>query len=70
MTDVENPNVLRFFEQYEAVAALEAHVETDHYRVFNDDLPNFVDGRIETIRFLADDSETVDFDIDELRTES
>ncbi|WP_458205364.1 putative quinol monooxygenase [Haladaptatus sp. NG-SE-30] len=49
MTDIENPNVLRFFEQYEDVAALEEHTETDYYRRFENELPELVDGDLETI---------------------
>jgi len=30
-TDVQNPNLVRFFEQYESVEAVEKHVETGHY---------------------------------------
>ncbi|WP_458188493.1 putative quinol monooxygenase [Haladaptatus sp. NG-WS-4] len=70
MVDVENPNVLRFFEQYEDVVALEAHVETDHYRKFENELPKLVNGELETIRVRVDDSETIRFDVDELRHES
>jgi quinol monooxygenase YgiN len=69
MTVVEKPNVIRFFEQYDDVAALEAHVETDYYRAFEDELPDFVDGKIETRRFQADEAETIRFDVDELGIE-
>jgi len=35
-TDVEDPNVLRFVEQYDSRAAVEAHSETEHYEAFAD----------------------------------
>ena len=66
-TDVEEPNVVRFFEQYEDVSALRAHVETDHYEAWTERLPNFVDGRMETTQFELDDPpETVEFGVEEL----
>jgi quinol monooxygenase YgiN len=33
-TDVEDPNVLRFVEQYDSEEAVEAHSETEHYEAF------------------------------------
>lgn len=65
-TDVQNPNTVRFFEQYESVEAGREHVETDHYARFNDELANYVDGQMETIRARVADVETVQFDIEEL----
>ena len=65
-TDVQNPNLVRFFEQYESVEAFERHVETDHYERFNEELSNYVDDEMETIRARVDDCETVRFGIDKL----
>lgn len=33
-TDVEEPNELRFIERYENTEAVEAHLETEHYKEF------------------------------------
>ena len=52
--DLTEPNLIRFFEQYEDVAALEAHVESEPYRRFNEALPELVVGEIETIQFETD----------------
>ncbi|WP_192498373.1 putative quinol monooxygenase [Halorussus halophilus] len=66
-TDIENPNVVRFFEQYEDVAALEAHVETEHYEEWTEQLPKFVDGRMKTTQFRSDgDPKTVEFGVEDL----
>jgi quinol monooxygenase YgiN len=35
-TDIEQPNVVRFVEQYESEEAVEAHSETEHYETFAD----------------------------------
>ncbi|WP_137283731.1 putative quinol monooxygenase [Halorussus salinisoli] len=48
-TDVQEPNVVRFFEQYEDEAALEAHQRTDHYRTWTDALPDVLDGGVEDV---------------------
>jgi len=42
-TEVANPNVVRFVEQYEDEAALEAHNESEHYREFEAQLPELLD---------------------------
>ena len=61
MTDVTDPDVVRFFEQYEDVAAAEAHTDSEQYRRFVQSLPEFVDGEIETIQITADAVETAEF---------
>ena len=66
MTDVENANVVRFFEQYEDVAAAEAHTESDQYRRFVKSLPDLVDGEIETVQFQTDDVECAEFTASEV----
>ena len=48
-TDIDEPNVVRFFEQYEDESALEAHMETDHYGEWLDALPDFLDGELRDI---------------------
>lgn len=35
-TDINEPNVLRFVEQYEDADAVEAHTQTAHYEAFGD----------------------------------
>lgn len=47
--DVQDSNLVRFFEQYESGEAWEEHVETEHYERFNEELPTYVDGEIESI---------------------
>lgn len=34
--DIEEPNVIRFIEQYESGEAVEAHLQTEHYEAFAD----------------------------------
>ena len=41
-TDIENPNVFRFFERYENEPAFEAHAETEHFREFEEALPELL----------------------------
>jgi quinol monooxygenase YgiN len=48
-TDLDDSNVVRFFERYEDEAALEAHVESDHYREWMDALPNLLDGDLDAV---------------------
>jgi quinol monooxygenase YgiN len=50
-TDVEDPNTLRFVEQYEDEAALQAHLETDHYERFERALPEWLAGRPDVVQF-------------------
>jgi quinol monooxygenase YgiN len=49
--DVQNKNTLRFFEQYEDEAAVEAHTQTDHYQEFEAVLPDLLDGEPELFQF-------------------
>ncbi len=53
--DLEDENVVRFFEQYEDQAALDAHMRTDHY----------VDLMGELLEMLADDPEVTQFVVEE-----
>lgn len=50
-TDVSDPNVVRFFEQYEDDAAFEAHSQTDHFQEFEEALPDLLVGEPEVRRF-------------------
>lgn len=56
-TDVEEPNTLRFVEQYVDAEAVEAHLETDHYQQYADAvIPDM----------LADDPEITQFEVTEV----
>lgn len=52
---VDDASLLRFFELYEDKAAIAAHEEADHYRDFREQMPSFVDGDVEAIRFEVGD---------------
>lgn len=53
-TDVEDPNVVRFFEQYEDEAALEAHTQTEHFGAFQETISDFLAGKPEVTRYDID----------------
>ncbi|MFD1569673.1 putative quinol monooxygenase [Halorubrum laminariae] len=53
-TDLQNPNVIRFFEQYEDADAFESHTETEHFQEFEAALPDLLDGEPEVIQFDVD----------------
>ena len=53
-TDVGAGNLLRFFEQYEDAAAMEAHVESDHFGTFEAALPDLLAGDPDITRFDVD----------------
>lgn len=55
--DVEDENVLRFFEQYEDGEAVDAHMESDHFLAFQGQVEEFVAGEVELIQFEVSDSE-------------
>jgi quinol monooxygenase YgiN len=50
-TDVEDEATIRFFEQYEDDEAFEAHTQTDHFRAFEEALPDLLAGEPEVLRF-------------------
>ncbi|MFC6942769.1 putative quinol monooxygenase [Salinirubellus sp. GCM10025818] len=50
-TDVSDPNVVRFFEQYEDAAAFKSHSQTDHFQEFEERLPNLLAGEPEVLQF-------------------
>lgn len=56
MVDLEDENVIRFFEQYEDEAALEAHLESDHYLAFAEALPELMDGEPDVTQFEVTDA--------------
>lgn len=58
--DVDDPNVLRFFEQFPDEASFEAHLDTDHYRAFMDDLSEFLASEPEIRRFEVETVEEID----------
>jgi len=59
-TDVNDPNVVRFFEQYEDEAAFEAHTQTDHFQEFEAALPDLLAGEPEIIQFEVDSATELD----------
>lgn len=61
MVDIDDPNVVRFFEQYEDTAAAEAHTKSDKYHQFVESLPDIVDGTIETVQIQSDSIEYAEF---------
>ncbi|WP_226013561.1 putative quinol monooxygenase [Halomicrobium salinisoli] len=58
--DVSDPNLIRFFEQYEDEAAFEAHSQTDHFQEFEDALPDLLADEPEVRRFEVDSASEVD----------
>ncbi|MDS0474330.1 putative quinol monooxygenase [Natrinema sp. 1APR25-10V2] len=59
-TDVSDPNVVRFFEQYEDEAALGAHGQADHFQEFSAALPDLLAGEPTVTRFDVESAEDVD----------
>lgn len=59
-TDVQDPHVVRFFEQYEDEAALEAHNESEHFQRFEAALPDLLDGEPEVTVFEVSDARDLD----------
>ena len=59
-TDVDDPNVVRFFEQYEDAAAFEAHTQTDHFQEFEAALPDLLGGEPEVTRYEVDSASQLD----------
>jgi quinol monooxygenase YgiN len=59
-TDVNDPNVVRFFEQYEDENAFEAHTQTDHFQEFEAALPDLLAGEPEILRFDVDSATELD----------
>jgi len=59
-TDVNDPNVVRFFEQYEDENAFEAHTQTDHFQEFEAALPDLLAGEPEILRFDVESATELD----------
>lgn len=59
-TDVTDPNVVRFFEQYEDAEAFEAHTQTEHFQAFEAALPELLAGDPEVLRFDVDSASELD----------
>ncbi len=59
-TEVSDPNVIRFFEQYEDEAAFEAHSQTDHFQEFEAALPDLLAGEPEVRRFEVESASEVE----------
>lgn len=58
--DVQDENVIRFFEQYEDVEAFEAHTQTDHFQRLEEQLPDLLAGEPEVIQFEVDSATELD----------
>jgi len=52
--DLNDRNMVRFFEQYEDEDAFEAHSQTDHFQAFEEKLPDLLAGEPEVIQFEVD----------------
>ena len=59
-TDVQEPNLLRFTEQYEDAEAFAAHGESDHFAAFEAALPDLLAGEPEVTRFEVADATDVE----------
>ena len=59
--DITEPDLVRFFELYDDAEAAEIHTKSEPYRKFNEALPEFVSGTIETIQFETDDISVAEF---------
>ena len=49
--DIDDPLVVRIFEQWESAAALEAHFATPHFLAFSEVILRAVDGAAEFTKF-------------------
>lgn len=59
-TDVNDPNLVRFFEQYEDEDALAAHSTSDHFQEFQEALPEFLAGEPTVTQFEVDSATELD----------
>lgn len=50
-TDVEDPSIFRFVEQYEDEAALAAHGDTEHFQAFQEAIVELLAGEPELTQF-------------------
>ena len=58
--DINDRNVVRFFEQYEEEEAFEAHSQTDYFQTFEEKLPDLLAGEPEVIQFEVDSATEFD----------
>ncbi|MGB9966037.1 putative quinol monooxygenase [Halobacterium hubeiense] len=54
--DVQDDNTIRFFEQYEDEAALEAHEDSDHFQRLEAELPDVLAGEPDVRKFEVSDA--------------
>ncbi len=59
-TDVNDPNVVRFFEQYEDEDALVSHSQSDHFQEFEEALDDLIAGEPEIIQFEVESATELD----------
>jgi quinol monooxygenase YgiN len=59
-TDIDNPNLFRFTEQYEDEAAFGAHAESDHFGTFESALPELLAGEPSATRYDVDSASEVE----------
>lgn len=59
-TDVIDPNVVRFVEQYENEEAFGAHTQTDHFQELEAALPELLAGEPEVTKFDVDSAEELE----------
>ncbi|WP_254536884.1 putative quinol monooxygenase [Halomarina litorea] len=55
-TDVDDDAVIRIFEQYEDEEAVEAHMTSEHFEAFQEQIPDFVGGEVELYKYEVSDS--------------
>lgn len=53
-TDLQDPNTILLFEVWETREALAQHTQTDHMKVFRQELPQFVAGELDIKRYQAE----------------
>ena len=58
--DVQDGNTIRFFEQHEDAAALEAHNQTEHFQAFEEKLPELLAGEPAVVQFEVSDATELD----------
>jgi len=59
-TDIDDPNLFRFTEQYEDEAAFGAHAESDHFGELEAALPDLLAGEPNVTRFDVEGKADVD----------
>ena len=55
-TDLLEPNLLRFTEVYEDAEAFDAHVESDHFQAFEEELPRLLAGEPNVKQYEVSDA--------------